>query len=80
MFIWTSMLLTDDEYATLARSARAILGKGGGALQDVLESAPRPTTYVVRPPRGLSKVAEPHLLKNLRRWRQPVPSAAEAKS
>ena len=27
-------------------------------------SAPRPTTYVVRPPRGLSKVAERHLLKS----------------
>ncbi len=25
-------------------------------------SAPRPTTYVVRPPRGMSKVAKPHLL------------------
>ncbi len=36
MFIWTSMLLTDNEYAILARSARAILGKGGGALQGVL--------------------------------------------
>ena len=25
-------------------------------------SAPRPTTYVVRPPRGTSKVAKQHLL------------------
>jgi hypothetical protein len=25
-------------------------------------STPRPTTYVVRPPRGMSKVAKPHLL------------------
>jgi TRAP-type uncharacterized transport system substrate-binding protein len=30
----------------------------------LLKSAPRPTTYVARPPRGLSKVAEPHLLKS----------------
>ena len=28
-------------------------------------SAPRPTTYVVRPPRGLSKVAKQHLLMKL---------------
>ena len=28
-------------------------------------SAPRPTTYVVRPPRALSKVAKEHLLKRL---------------
>ena len=27
-------------------------------------SAPKPTTYVVRPPRGLSKVAKQHLLKS----------------
>jgi PAS domain S-box-containing protein len=37
VFVWTSMILTDEEHAALARSARAILGKGGGALQDVLE-------------------------------------------
>jgi CheY-like chemotaxis protein len=30
VFIWTSMLLTADEYGLLARSARAILTKGGG--------------------------------------------------
>ena len=29
-----------------------------------VESAPRPTTCVVRPPRGLSKVAQPHSLKS----------------
>ena len=29
-----------------------------------LDSAPRPTAYVVRPPWGLSKVAKPHLLKS----------------
>jgi PAS domain S-box-containing protein len=37
VFIWTSMLLTDAEYAALARSARAILLKGGGSLATVLE-------------------------------------------
>jgi len=41
VFIWTSMMLTDDEYATLARSARAILIKGGGAMETVLESVRR---------------------------------------
>ena len=46
VFVWTSMLLTDDEYAGLARSARAILGKGGGALAVMLEDLRRwrPTT------------------------------------
>jgi CheY-like chemotaxis protein len=38
VFIWTSMLLTDEEYAILARSARAIVMKGGGAMEAVLES------------------------------------------
>ena len=37
VFIWTSLLLTDEEYATLARSATAILIKGGGAVEDMLE-------------------------------------------
>ncbi len=37
VYIWTSMILTDEEYASLARSARAILGKGGGALAAMLE-------------------------------------------
>ncbi|GAA0748172.1 PAS domain S-box protein [Ideonella azotifigens] len=41
VFIWTSMMLTDDEYAILARSARAILVKGGGAMAAVLESVRR---------------------------------------
>ena len=41
VFIWTSMLLTDEEYATPARSARAILIKGGGAMETVLESVRR---------------------------------------
>jgi CheY-like chemotaxis protein len=41
VFIWTSMLLTDEEYALLARSARAILRKGGGSLEAVLDSVRR---------------------------------------
>ena len=41
VFIWTSMLLTDEEYATLARSARAILIKGGGAMEAMLETLAR---------------------------------------
>jgi CheY-like chemotaxis protein len=41
VFIWTSMLLTDEDYAKLARSARAILIKGGGAMEDMLESVRR---------------------------------------
>lgn len=41
VFIWTSMLLTDNEYATLARSARAILIKGGGSMEAVLDGVRR---------------------------------------
>ncbi len=37
VFIWTSMLLTDAEYAALGRSAQAILSKGGGALAVMLD-------------------------------------------
>ncbi len=37
VFVWTSMVLSEDEYASLARSARAILSKGGGALEPVLD-------------------------------------------
>ena len=45
VYIWTSLLLTNGEYALLARSARAILMKGGGAMEDLLESVRR-----LRPP------------------------------
>ena len=38
VFIWTSMILSDAEVATLSRSAEAILGKGGGALAQVLDA------------------------------------------
>jgi PAS domain S-box-containing protein len=41
VFIWTSMLLTDEEYARLAQSARAIISKGGGAIDAMLERAQR---------------------------------------
>jgi gamma-glutamyltranspeptidase len=41
VFIWTSMILTDDEYAGLARSAEAILRKGGGAFDAMLEALRR---------------------------------------
>ena len=38
VFIWTCMILTDEEYTRLARSARAILHKGGGALTDLIDA------------------------------------------
>jgi PAS domain S-box-containing protein len=41
VFIWTSMLLTDAEYTSLARSARAIVSKGGGALPALLDGLRR---------------------------------------
>ena len=44
VFIWTSTILTDDEYASLARSASAIVSHGGGTLATMLEAVcgPRP--------------------------------------
>ncbi len=41
VYIWTSLILDDEEYAMLARSVRAILTKGGGAMEDMLESVSR---------------------------------------
>ncbi|HEX5371369.1 MAG TPA: response regulator, partial [Aquabacterium sp.] len=41
VFIWTSMILTDEEYENLARSARAVLSKGGGALANMLQAMSR---------------------------------------
>ena len=38
VFIWTSLILTDDEHAMLARSARAVLAKGDGQLDAVLQA------------------------------------------
>lgn len=37
VIIWTSMILTDEEYAMLRNSAEAIIGKGGGELTTMLE-------------------------------------------
>lgn len=37
VFIWTSMQLSPADYDALASSAHAILGKGGGALDSLLE-------------------------------------------
>ena len=44
VFIWTSTVLTDDEYASLARSASAIVSHGGGTLATMLDAVcgPRP--------------------------------------
>jgi PAS domain S-box-containing protein len=41
VFVWTSMILSDAEYALLARSAQAIVGKGGGVVEGVLDSLRR---------------------------------------
>jgi CheY-like chemotaxis protein len=41
VFIWTSMMLSDDEYEHLARSAREILSKGGGEFALMLETLRR---------------------------------------
>ena len=38
VYIWTSMILTEAEYTQLSGSARAILGKGGGALDAMMEA------------------------------------------
>ena len=41
VFVWTSMILTEAEYASLSRSARAILSKGGGEIASLLEDLRR---------------------------------------
>lgn len=41
VFIWTSMLLTDAEYASLTASAQAIVSKGGGEMPVWLDSLRR---------------------------------------
>ncbi len=41
VFIWTSMILTDEEYLSLAGSARSIVSKGGGDLMAMLERLKR---------------------------------------
>ncbi len=37
MFVWTTMALSDSEYDLLAMSAAAILSKGGGGVDVLLE-------------------------------------------
>jgi DNA-binding response OmpR family regulator len=59
VFIWTSMLLTDDEVATLARSAQAIIGKGGGALTQVMEMLSRWRPAAAPGPVPLAVTGEP---------------------
>jgi len=41
VFIWTSMILAEDEYASLARSAQIILSEGGGELTKLLDGLRR---------------------------------------
>jgi PAS domain S-box-containing protein len=41
VYIWTSMILTEEEYASLARTAWAIVSKGGGELETMLETLGR---------------------------------------
>jgi len=41
VFVWTSMILSDEDYARLAGSARAILAKGDGALAGLLDALSR---------------------------------------
>lgn len=41
VFIWTSMILSDEEYASLSASARMILSKGGGSIAAWLEGLSR---------------------------------------
>jgi len=41
VLIWTSMILTDEEFTELSRSAQAIVGKGGGSLDVTLAALKR---------------------------------------
>jgi PAS domain S-box-containing protein len=52
VFIWTSMLLTDEEYAQLARSVSAILSKGGGALDPLIEGLRHRSQGLLNEPHG----------------------------
>ena len=55
VFIWTSLLLTADEYSLLARSARAILHKGGGAMSDLVGALCRRAA----PPSRIAGIGDP---------------------
>ena len=50
VFIWTSMILSDEEYGSLSRTVTDILGKGSGALAEMLEDLRlwRPTEVASR--------------------------------
>ena len=50
VFVWTSMALTDEEHARLASSAQAVLGKGGGDLDAMLEQLRRWRPAAAGPP------------------------------
>ena len=52
VFIWTSMILTDTEYLSLASSARAIVSKGGGELSALLDALRRWRSPVAAVPDG----------------------------
>ena len=41
VFIWTAMNLDEDDLASLTRTARAVIGKGGGALDPLLRELRR---------------------------------------
>ncbi|MEP7295059.1 MAG: PAS domain S-box protein [Burkholderiales bacterium] len=41
VFIWTSMILTDDEVVALTRSAQGIVAKGGGAVTHMIDALTR---------------------------------------
>ena len=49
VFIWTSLLLTDGEYASLSKSAQAIFIKGGGSTEDMLANVRRWSRPTVPP-------------------------------
>ena len=51
VFVWTCLLLSRDERASLALSAQAVLAKGGGAVHSVLDNL-----RAWRPPRQLPSV------------------------
>jgi len=53
VFVWTSMILTEAEYADLSGSAQAILSKGGGALAAMLESMCRKYAAALEVAEGL---------------------------
>ncbi len=52
VFIWTSMLLTEADYATLGQSARAILSKRGGSIDATLDALRSWRAFAVKPSTG----------------------------